>query len=135
MVNIRPLALPVGAVAAVVAVDGSALVKVNVVVLQRFNQNLHSPGNLPLGIGVLHAKEQYAARPVGHPLGDHALYQVAQVDEACGRGGHAGHDGPFRQVPLGESRLQLLGGGGYIGKQKISQCLIIHKIYLFVIKI
>ena len=60
MVNICPLALPVGAVAAVVAVDGSALVKVNVVVLQRFNQNLHSPGNLPLGIGVLHAKKQNA---------------------------------------------------------------------------
>lgn len=72
---------------------------------------------------------------VGHPLGDHALHQVAQVDEACGRGGHTGHNGPFRQVPLGESHLQLLGGGGHIGKQKISQCLIIHKIYLFVIKI
>ena len=128
MVDARPLPLAVGAVSPKVPIDGGTLVKVDVVVLQGVDEHLYRSGDLPLGIGILHPEEENAAGLVGHPLGDHALDQVAQVDKACGGGGHPGHHGPFRQVSLGEALLQLLGGGGHIGKQQLGQCFIIHKI-------
>ena len=133
MVDFRPLTLAVGAVGAVVSINGGALIKVDVVVLQGRNEHLHRAGNLPLGIGILHPEEQNAVCPVGHPLGDHALDQVAQVYKACGRGSHTGDHGALRQIALGEPCFQLLRRGGHIGKQKLSKCLIIHKKYLFVI--
>ena len=126
MVDGGPLALTVRTVVAAVAVNGCALIKVDVVVLQGADEHFHSAGNLPLGIGVLHPQEQYAAALMGHPFGDHALHQVAQVDKTGGGGGHAGDYRTLGHLTLGKTRFHLLGRFGHIGKQKAGQSLIIH---------
>jgi len=127
VVNGGALTLTVGTVLAVVAVDGSAFVKADVVMLQRIDQYFHSAGNFTLGVGILHPEEKYAAGLVSHALRDHALNQVAQVDKTGGGGSHTGDNGAFSQLTAGEALLHLGGSFGHIGEQKLCQCLIIHK--------
>ena len=126
MVDIRPLTLAVGAVGAVVAIHGGALVKVDAVVLQGVNQNLHRAGNLPLGIGVLHPQEQYAAALMGHPLGGQTLHQIAQMDKTRGGGSHPGNHRALGQPPGGIFFFERLRSFCHVGEQKRGQCLIIH---------
>ena len=118
MVDTGALTLTVGAIAAVVAIDGGTLVKVDAIVLQRFNQNLHRTGNLPLRIGVLHPQEQNAAALMRHALTGQTLHQIAQMDKAGGGGSHTGDNSSFGQISLGIFFFQLLAGGGDIGEQK-----------------
>ena len=133
MVDVRPLPLAVGAVFSLVAIHSGALVKLDAIVLQGVNQHLHSPGNLPLGIGILYPQEQHTAALMGHALGGQALHQVAQVDKAGGGGSHAGNDGTLGHVPRGIFCFQLLRRHGDVGKKQLSQFLIIHGIYLFML--
>ena len=118
MVDTGALTLTVGAIAAVVAIDGGTLVKVDAIVLQRFNQNLHCTGNLPLCIGVLHPQEQHAAALVCHTFTGQTLHQIAQMDKAGGGGSHTGDNSPFGHISGGIFFFQLLAGGGDIGEQK-----------------
>ena len=131
VVNVRPLPLIIGAICAAVTVCGGALIKLNAVMLQRFNQHLYRTGNLPLGIGVLHPQEQNAAALMGHTLGGQALDQIAQMDKTGGGGGHAGDDGALGYISGRKFLLQLLRRHGDIGKKKFCQCLLIHNNYLF----
>ena len=135
MVNIRPLALAVGAVIAGIPVHGGPFVKVDAVVLQRVDEDLHRTGDLPLGIGVLHPQEQHAAALVGHPLGGQALDQVAQVNKARRRGGHPGDHSPFRQVPGGIFRFQLCLGHGDLWEKKVCKGIRIHKLSTSLLKV
>ena len=131
VVNCCSLTLTVGAIQAVIAFNGGAFIKIDVVVLQRVDQYFHSAGTLTLGVSVFHPQEQNAAALVGHPLGDHTLNQIAQMDKT-GRGrSHTGHDGAFGQFTLGKTCLDFLGRFGHIRKKQISKCLIIHKYYLY----
>ena len=98
----------------------------NVVVLQGFNQHLHRAGNLPLGVGVFHTEKQYAAGLMRHPLGDHALHQIAQMDKTGGGGRHPGADCAFRQFPPGILILNIFRRLRYVGKQKRGKCQIVH---------
>ena len=68
MVDGCPLTLTVRPIDAIVAVNGCALVKPDSIVLQGIDENLHSTGNFPFGIGVLHPEEQNAAALVSHSL-------------------------------------------------------------------
>ena len=126
MIDGRPLALTVGTIDAVIAVHGSALVKVNAVVLECLDEHLHRTGNLPLGIGVLHPQEQHAAALMGHPLGGQSLHQVAQVDKARGGRCHSGDYRALRQIPERIFFFQSLRGFRDLRKQKLGKCLIIH---------
>ena len=126
MVNGGSLALTVGAIQAVVTIVGSAFVKLNAIVLEGVDQHLHGTGDLPLGIGVLHAKEQNAAGLVSHTLGGQSLHQVAQVNKTGGRGGHTGNNCPFGDISGGEPLFQSFRRVGHIGEKQISQSLIIH---------
>ena len=119
MVDVRPLTLAVGAVDALIALHGGAFVKGNAVMLQGFDQHLHRTGNLPLGIGVLHPQEQYAAGLMGHPLGGQPLHQIAQMDKAGGGGSHPGDHSALRQLTGREALLHVLRGFVYVRKQKI----------------
>ena len=126
MVDLRTLTLTVGAVIAVVAVHGCALVKVDAVVLQSVDEHLHRAGDLPLCVRVLHPQEQHAAALMGHPLRGQALHQIAQMDKAGGGGGHPGDDSPFGQLPGRVFFFQRLRCFCHVGEQKRGQCLIIH---------
>ena len=130
VVDVRPLPLTVGAVVAAVAGLGGALVKADAVVGQSVDEHLHSARHLSLGVGVLHPQEENAAALVGHTFGDQALNQIAQMDKACGRGGHAGDDRALGDLALGEARLQLLRRGGHMGKQKLCKFHRVHCRYL-----
>ena len=68
VINLRPLALPVGTISAHVPIHGSTFVKGDAIVLQGVDQHFHSSGNLPFGVGILHPEEQDAAGLVGHTL-------------------------------------------------------------------
>ena len=127
MVNSGPLTLAVGAVNAVVTIHCGAFVKMNTIMLQGVDQNLHSSGNLPLSIGILHPQKQNAAALMRHALGGQALNQVAQVDKSGGRGGHTGDNRAFRYIPQGKSGLQIFRSIRYIREKQLSKCLIIHK--------
>ena len=119
MVDVCPLTLAVRTVNAIVALHGGAFVKGNAVMLQGFDQHLHRTGNFPLGIGVLHPKEQHAAGLVGHPLGGQPLHQIAQMDKTGGGGGHPGDHSALRQLTGREALLHGLRGFVYVRKQKI----------------
>ena len=116
MVNSSPLALLVWAVGAAVAVFGKALVKLNAVVLQGVDENLHSAGDLSLGVSILHPQEQHTAALVAHSLRNSALYKVAQVDKTGGRGGHAGNDRALRQAAGREAGVHIRRRVRYMGK-------------------
>ena len=126
MVDCGSLALAVGAVSAVVAVNGSAFIKIDIVKFQGVDQHLNCAGNFPLGIGVLHPEKQHAAGLVGHPLGNGALHQVAQMDKAGGGGGHPGYNRALGQAALGKTRFQFLRRCGYVGEEQFGKRLIIH---------
>ena len=117
MVDGSALTLTVGAIATLVAFDGSALIKVDAVVFQRIDKHFHSTGDFPLGVGIFHTQEENAARLMAHTLRNGALNQVAQMDKTGGGGSHTGDDGTFGELPCGEPGLHLLGSLGYIGKQ------------------
>ena len=117
MVNGSTLTLTVGAVVAVVTVDGSAFVKLNAVVLQGVDQNFHSAGNFPLGVGVFHPKEQNAFTLVSHTLCNQTLDQIAQMDKTGGRGSHTGHNCAFCQLALGETGFHFVRSFRDIGEQ------------------
>ena len=131
MIDGSSLTLAVRTVSTVVTGVGSTLVKENVVMLQRVNQNFHSAGNFTLGVGIFYAQKQHTAALVGHTFRNHTLNQVAQMDKAGGRGGHTGNHSSFGNITQWETLLQCFRGVCYIGKQKISQCLIIHNITSF----
>ena len=135
MVDGSTLTLTVGTVVAVVTVNDSAFIELNTVVLQGVDQNFHSAGNFPLGIGIFHTKEQNTFTLVCHTLCDQPLNQVAQMDKAGGGGSHTGDDGTFRQIPLGEAGIHFFRGFGNIGEQQLGKSLIIHNKNLFFIKI
>ena len=101
---------------AVGAQDG-ALVKVDAVALQGGNQTLGGTGNLALGVGVLNAEVEHAPRLVRQTLAHHNGEQTAEVDEARGGGGKAGHLGSLGEIAGGESGLALLGSLGNLGEQ------------------
>ena len=127
MVNIRALTLTVGAVAAVVAVDGGAFVKGDAVVLQGADEHLHRPRNLTLGVGILYAQKQNAAGLMSHALGHQALHQIAQMDKARGGGGHARNDRALRCIAGRKAFLQLVGSHRYVRKKQICKSGCIHK--------
>ena len=131
VVDMGSLALTIGAVNAVVSVNGSALVKMNTVMLQGVYQNFHSAGNFTLGIGIFDTQEEDAAALMCHALRGQALNQVAQVDKTGGGGSHTGDDCAFGNFTQGKLFLERFGGICYMGKQKISKCLIIHNKNLF----
>ena len=119
MVNVRSLPLMVGTVNAHISIQGCAFIKMNPVVLQGVDQNLHGAGDLPLGVRILHPEEQHAAALVGHTFRGQTLHQVAQMDEAGGGGSHPGDNSPFRKISGGETLLQGLRSIGYMGKQQL----------------
>ena len=134
MVDGGSLALAVGSVKTAVAGVGGAFVKADAVVGQGVNQHFNGAGDFSLGVGIFHAQEQHAAALVGHPLGNHALNQVAKVDKTGGGGGHTGNNGSFGKTTGRESGFQVLGGIGYLGKKQIGKELIIHDRYLVIKK-
>ena len=123
MIDRSSLPLTIGTVDAVVAIVGSAFVKLNTVVLQSVNQNLHSAGNFPLGIGVLNTKEQHTAALMAHTLGNCALNQVAQMDKAGGRGGHTGNYSALGKVSDRIACFYHFRGVSDMGKQQLRKCL------------
>ena len=116
VVNLCPLPLAVGTVGAGISLYGSALVKEDAIVLKCVNQDLHGAGNLPLCVCIFHPEEQNAAGLVGHPLGDQALHQIAQVYEAGGTGSHPCDDRSGGYVPGGIPLLQGFRCLGHLGE-------------------
>ena len=68
MIDSGTLPLTIRAVITIVTINGGTLVKMDPIMLQRFDQHFDGAGNLPLGIGILHPKKQNAAALMGHPL-------------------------------------------------------------------
>ena len=124
MVEVGAEALLVGTVVTdirhlAVGAQDSALVEVDAVALQGGDETLGGAGHLALGIGVLNAEVEHAARLVSQTLTHHHGEQTAEVDEARRGGGEAGHLGALGQVSGGESCLALLGGLGDLGEEQV----------------
>ena len=134
MIDVRALPLAVGAVSTHIAVLRRALIKMNAIVLQGVDQHLHRAGDLALGIGVLHAKEEHAARLVRHAFGDESLHQIAEMHKARRRRCHTRNDRALRRLACGIARLQFLRRGRNIREQKLCQCGRIHHKYLLLFK-
>ena len=68
MVDASSLTLTVRSVKTAVALVGGALIKLDAVVFQGIDQNLHSAGNLTLRVSIFHTQEQNTATLMRHPL-------------------------------------------------------------------
>ena len=126
LVDLRALALTVGAVCAVVALERCALVKRQAERGKCLDDGLHAALDLALFIRILNAQVEHAARLVRQALVHQRAVQVAQVHEARGAGTHTGHLGALRQVALRIARLDLLGRGFDLREQQFRQTVIIH---------
>ena len=126
LVDLRALALAVGAVGAVVAVQRRALVKGQAERGKRLDDGLYAALYLALFVRILDAQVEHAARLVRQALVHQRAVQVAQMHEAGRAGTHAGHLCALGQAALRIARLDLLGRGIDLREQQFRQAVIVH---------
>ena len=119
------LPLPVGAVAAVVPIDGGSLVKGEAEFLEHPDNGFHAAFHRPFEVGVLNAQIKDAAALMSQTLVGDGAEKVAQMHKTGGAGGHSGHFCPFRQLPDGIECLHFLRSGGHIGEEKFGKSQIV----------
>ncbi len=125
VIDMRPLALPVGTVTAAVRdvavrVQRGALVEADAVLTEDADQLFRRAGDLSPGVGVLNAQEHHAARLMRQPLVNGGAVQPAQMHESGRAGGKPRDLGALRQIPRGVARFHIGGGVGHIGEQQVS---------------
>ena len=126
LIDLRALALAVGAVGAVVAVQRCALVKRQAERGKRLDDGLHAALDLALFVRILNAQVEHAARLVRQTLVHQRAVQVAEVHKAGRAGAHAGHLCALGQLTLRIAGFDLLGRGVDMRKQQFRQAVVIH---------
>ena len=124
VVEVGAEALLVGAVVTdvghlAVGAQNGTLVEVDAVALQGGDETLGGTGHLALGVGILDAEVEHAARLVSQTLANHDGEQTAEVDESRGGGGETGHLGTLGQIAGREACLALLRSLGHVGEKQV----------------
>ena len=126
LINLRALALAVGAVGAVVAIQRCTLVKRQAERGKRLDDGLHAALDLALFVCIFNAQVKHAARLVRQALVHQRAVQVAEVHKAGRAGAHAGHLCTLGQRALRIAGFDLLGRSIDMRKQQFRQTVIIH---------
>ena len=126
LVDLRALALAVGAVDAVIAVERCTLVKRQAERGKRLDDGLHAALDLSLFVRIFNAQIEHTARLVCQTLVHQCTIQVAEVHKAGRAGAHAGHLCTLGQRALRIAGFDLLGRSIDMRKQQFRQTVIIH---------
>ena len=128
VVDVRALPLPIGAVCPAVAALERALVEDQPEGTQAGADHFRPVGDLALGVGVLDAQKEYAARLVRQPFVGQRAVQITEMDKA-GRAGRDARDlRALRQLTLGIEALVIVRVPLHVGKQQLCKPFKAHNL-------